>query len=195
MSSRARSSSWLPAAAAVIALIGGVAVVLLAMGRVPICTCGTVRLWHGVVFSAENSQHLSDWYSFTHIEHGVLFYALLWIVGRRWPVAWRLVAATAIEGAWEILENTNMVIERYREVTISLDYYGDSVVNSLSDIVMMIVGFITAMRTPVWLGVVVVVALEMFLLMSIRDNLALNILMLVWPIDAVREWQAISPAG
>ncbi|MCC7043426.1 MAG: DUF2585 domain-containing protein [Acidobacteria bacterium] len=170
------------------------AAVLLGMGRVPICTCGTVKLWHGVVFSSENSQHLSDWYSFTHVVHGFAFYGLLWLVGRRWPMGIRLIAATAIEGAWEILENTNMVIERYREVTISLDYFGDSVINSVSDIVAMVLGFVVAARLPVWASVAMVAGLEIFLLIAIRDNLALNLLMLLAPIDAVREWQsAVTP--
>lgn len=170
------------------------AAVLLLMGRVPICTCGTVKLWHGVVFSSENSQHISDWYSFTHVVHGFAFYSLLWLVGRRWPMGLRLVLATAIEGAWEILENTNMVIERYREVTISLDYFGDSVLNSVSDIVAMVLGFVLASRLRTWMSVAVVIGLEVFLLMAIRDNLALNILMLLYPVDAVREWQsAMSP--
>lgn len=190
MSAQPTRSPWRPALLASAVLVAATGVILLAMGRVPICECGTVKLWHGVVFSSENSQHLSDWYSFTHVEHGFAFFALLWLVGRRWPLAWRFVAATAIEGAWEILENTNMVIERYREVTISLDYYGDSVVNSISDIAMMMAGFAVAMRAPTWVSVTVVVALELFLLFSIRDNLALNILMLVWPLDVVREWQA-----
>lgn len=170
------------------------AAMLIAMGRVPICTCGTVKLWHGVVFSSENSQHLSDWYSFTHVVHGFAFYGLLWLVGRRWPTGLRLIAATVIEGAWEILENTNMVIERYREVTISLDYFGDSVINSVSDILTMILGFGLATRLPVRASVAVVVGLELFLLIAIRDNLALNLLMLVAPIDGVREWQsALTP--
>ena len=184
-------SSWTPAIVAVVAVTAAAAAILLAMGRIPICQCGTVKLWHGVVFSSENSQHLTDWYSFTHIVHGFAFYGLLWLVGRRGPESWRLVAATVIEAAWEILENTNMVIERYREVTISLDYYGDSVINSVADIAMMVIGFVLAMRLPVWASVVRVVALEVFLLLSIRDNLALNILMLVWPLDAVREWQGM----
>jgi hypothetical protein len=170
------------------------AAVLVGMGRVPICTCGTVKLWHGVVFSSENSQHLSDWYSFTHVVHGFAFYGLLWLAGRRWPVGIRLIAATAIEGAWEILENTTMVIERYREVTISLDYYGDSVINSVSDIFTMILGFVVAARLPVWASVAAVIGLEIFLLIAIRDNLALNLLMLLAPIEAVRDWQsALAP--
>lgn len=174
----------------VTAVVAATVAVLLAMGRVPVCTCGTVKLWHGVVFSAENSQHLSDWYSFTHVVHGFVFYGLLWLVGRRWPTGMRLMAATAIEGAWEILENTNMVIERYRAVTIALDYFGDSVINSVSDIFTMMLGFVLAARLPVRASLAVVAGLEIFLLIAIRDNLALNLLMLLAPVDAVREWQA-----
>ena len=175
---------------AVFAIVAAAAALLLAMGQVPISKSGTIKLWHGIVVSSENSQHISDWYTFSHIIHGLAFYGLFWVVGRRWPLGIRLVAATLLECGWEILENTDLIINRYREATISLDYYGDSVLNSVSDISAMLLGFVLAYRLPVWVTVTLVVVMELGVGYMIRDNLALNILMLIYPLDAVREWQA-----
>ena len=173
-----------------IAVIVGAAVTLYLMGRVPICKCGHVKLWHGIVNSSENSQHLSDWYTFSHIIHGFAFYGLLWLIGRRWSLGVRLVLAVMVESGWEILENTDLVINRYREATISLDYYGDSVINSVSDILAMVCGFVLAARLPIWSIVVLTVVMEVGVAYFIHDNLLLNILMLLYPLDAVRRWQA-----
>jgi hypothetical protein len=174
---------------AVASLVALMAAVLLWMGRVPICECGTVKLWHGEAVSSENSQHLSDWYSPSHFIHGLLFYAILWVFARRVSLGHRLVIATLVEIAWEISENTDAVIQRYRDATIALDYFGDSVINSVSDVAFMVVGFLFAARMPVWVSVVLAVGLELFVGWMIRDNLTLNVLMLLWPLDAVRAWQ------
>ena len=174
--------------------VGGImlsaAGVLYAMGRTPICTCGTVKLWHGVVQSAENSQHLSDWYSFSHIIHGFLFFAALAWALPRVAVGWRLMLATGIEASWEILENTPLIIDRYREATMAFGYSGDAIINSLSDILMMVLGFMVAARVRARVWVTAAIVFELFTLAMIRDNLTLNVLMLVAPVDAIREWQA-----
>ena len=163
---------------------------LLWIGREPICKCGYVSLWHGEVVSAENSQHLTDWYTPSHIIHGFLFYWGLWLVARRLSFGWRLSIATLVECVWEIIENSDAVIERYRTVTISLDYYGDSVINTMSDVVVMILGFWLAAKLPVWATVALILLFEGVTMWIIRDGLALNVLMLLYPLDWIADWQA-----
>jgi hypothetical protein len=177
---------WLVA----LAVVAAMAAVLLFMGRSPICPCGTVRLWVNEVNGPDNSQHIADWYVPSHIIHGFLFYLAGWLAlrGRTEP-GHRLILAVAIEAAWEIFENSPLVIERYREATIALGYRGDSVLNSIADVGWMMLGFGIARRLPVWATVALALAFELVALIVIRDNLTLNMLMLVAPNDAIRAWQ------
>jgi hypothetical protein len=178
------------AAVAALAILVLSAAILLAMGRNPICTCGTVDLWVGGRDSPKTSQMLADWYSFSHIVHGLLFYAALWLIARRWPVERRFLVAMLVEASWELIENTPMVIDRYRHATAALGYSGDSVLNSVSDILMMAVGFLAARKLPVWASLALLIILELIPLYVIRDNLTLNVWMLLWPDKAIAAWQA-----
>ena len=178
------------AAIAAILIFAAAAAILFAMGRNPICTCGSVELWVGGRDSPRTSQMLADWYSLSHIVHGLIFYAALWLVARRWPVEWRFVVALLIETSWEVIENTPFVIDRYRTATAALGYTGDSVINSLSDIVMMCVGFILARKLPIRASIALLVALELVPLFVIRDNLTLNVWMLLAPNAQIAAWQS-----
>ena len=181
--------TWRHIAASTLALLSA-AIALFAMGRIWWCKCGETFLWSGDIVSTHNSQHLFDPYSFTHVLHGIALYGILWLLlGSRTTPASRAVIGITIESAWEIFENTSFVIERYRETTVSLDYYGDSILNSLSDIVACFGGIIVAMTAPVWASAAIIVIVEVALLIWIRDSLLLNIVMLVLPLDAIKDWQ------
>ena len=171
-------------------LLAATAALLLAMGRPPICTCGSIELWVNEGDSPKTSQMLADWYSPSHIIHGFLFYAALWLAARRWTVERRFLIALFAELAWEVLENTDWAIQRYREATIAIGYTGDSILNTMSDVAMMAAGFWFARKLPLWVTLAAAVILELAALAAVRDNLTLNVWMFLFPNDAVRDWQA-----
>ena len=178
-----------------IIILAGVAFLWM-MGRSPICTCGYIKVWHGNVHNAENSQHIMDWYTFTHVSHGLLFYGALWLVAKviRRPFHFltMMLVALSLETLWEVIENSNFIIERYRATTISLNYFGDSILNSAADIFAMIAGFLLARVLPVFASAALFVGMEIALAFFVRDNLILNIIMLLYPLESIRMWQQAS---
>lgn len=171
-------------------LVGVQILVLAAMNTPWICPCGEVKLWQGGILNGQTSLHIADWYSPSHAVHGMLFFWLLTAVGRGWSVPVRTLLAAVLEISWEIFENTPWVIQRFRHATAAVDYHGDSIVNSVSDIGFMLLGFYIALKLPLRWGVLLAVALELLAMWAIRDNLMLQILTFIWPIDALVDWQS-----
>lgn len=165
------------------------ALILLWMGLPLVCTCGYIELWHGNPSGPETSQHLTDWYTYTHVLHGIGFYFLLWLIAPRMPFALRLALAVGLEAAWEVVENTPFVMERYRQSALARGYFGDSVVNSMFDTLAAALGVVLTRILPVWSITALAVAIELFLGYMIRDNLTLNIVQLIHPSEAISRWQ------
>ena len=183
----ASSRRYILIAAAFIALQ---ALALLAMGLPAICKCGTIDLWHGNPSGPETSQHLTDWYTYTHVIHGFGFYLLLRLVAPRTSFALRLALAIGLEAGWEVIENTPFIMDRYRQSALARGYFGDSVVNSVFDTLATAFGFVLAWRLPVWATVALAIGAELFAGYMIRDNLTLNIIQLIHPSEAISRWQA-----
>ncbi|MEX0752065.1 MAG: DUF2585 family protein [Xanthobacteraceae bacterium] len=165
------------------------ALALLAMGHPLICTCGTIKLWHGGISSPENSQHLTDWYTYSHVIHGFGFYLLLWFIAPRMPLGLRFAIAIGLEAGWEIVENAPLIMDRYRQSALAQGYFGDSVVNSVVDTLAAALGLVLARILPVWIIVALVIGLELFAVYTIRDNLTLNIIQLIRPSESISQWQ------
>jgi hypothetical protein len=190
---------WLSENRQSIALFGAVLLITgaveVCMGRLPLGPDGRFGFWEGDIWSSECSQRLVDPYSFSHLAHGMLFFGFFWLVDRRTPVRFRFLVALVVEAGWELLENSPLIINRYREATIALGYAGDSVMNSLSDIVMMSLGILFAYRMRPWITVLTVIAMEVGCALWVRDNLTLNVIMLVHPIEAIKHWQMAGHPG
>jgi hypothetical protein len=175
---------------ALVVAIALTAVVEIGLGRLPLGPDGRFGWWDGDIWSSENSQRVADAYSFSHLAHGIIFYGLLFLAAPRLPVRYRFVAALVLEAGWEILENSPIIIDRYREATIAQGYVGDSVLNSCCDVLMMTLGFLFARWMSVRASVLAVVTMEVFCLLWVRDNLTLNVIMLIHPIEALKAWQS-----
>jgi len=152
---------------------------------------GMFGWWDGNIWGSENSQRVADAYSFSHVIHGMGFYAFLWLVARRVPMRYRFVMALVLEALWELLENSPIIIDRYRAATIAQGYVGDSVLNSVSDVAMAGIGFVITKYSKIWVTVALIIAMEVGCLLWIRDNLTLNIVMLIHPIESLKTWQSV----
>lgn len=188
-------SRYLPTLLALVAVVAVTAGIEIWTGRSFLGPDGRFGWWEPSIWSSENSQRVADAYTFSHVAHGLIFFWFLWLVARKLSLRARLVWAAIIEAAWEILENSPLIIDRYREATIAQGYVGDSVLNSASDVVFACLGFLFAWKFPTWASVTLILVMEIGCLLWVRDNLTLNVVMLVWPLDAIREWQAAGAPG
>lgn len=173
-----------------IGLVAVQALTLFLLGQPPICECGYIKFWEGVVLGSGNSQHLTDWYTFSHIIHGFLFYFALWFFFPRMSLATRFFLAVGIEAGWEIIENTPMIIDHYRQQALAQGYIGDSILNSVMDTLAMAVGFLMAWRFPIWVVIALGIGMELFVGYAIRDNLFLNILGFFYQFEFINNWQS-----